>query len=251
VLIAAEASLVTPLVSALHMRAVMTIAEGRRPQLRKVSKAGVRVLPLVGATALLVSIGTWVGFIALVVPGIVLAITWAVAIQTAAVEHEGVRAAMRRSMRLTAGHYCHVVGLLLIIWLIAIASDLLSRALPLGRSSSFPSVLVGIAYFTFVASFSALTLALLYLDLRDRYVEGEHQPRQATGRFASMSWPWGISLAIGIGLVLDSALHRRHYASAHLSVRIFGAVLTCLAIVLALRLAIFIVAWVLDRLRGA
>ena len=43
-----------------------------------------------------------------------------------------------------------------------------ASAIPLGSTSRPPSVIVGIAVDTVLASFSALTLALLYFDLRAR-----------------------------------------------------------------------------------
>jgi hypothetical protein len=159
-------ALVNPLISALHVYAVQTAGEGRPPQLRTVALRGLAVLPVVGATALLTGIGMTIGFFAFVVPGVLLVARWAVAAQAAAVEREGPLAAIGSSTRLTEGRRLHVIGLILWLAIIAVAADEIARALPLGSSSGAAAVAVGIAVQTLVASVGALTLALLYFELR-------------------------------------------------------------------------------------
>jgi hypothetical protein len=119
----------------------------------------------VGATALLTGIGTTIGFVAFLVPGLLLAARWAVAPQAAALEREGPLSAIGASTRMTEGRRRHVLGLILSLAIFAVAADQLARALPLGSSSGVASVAVGIAVQTLIASLAALTLALLYFDL--------------------------------------------------------------------------------------
>lgn len=64
-----RATLVSPLISALHVYAVQTAGEGQPPQMRLVALRGIAILPVVGATALLTGIGTTIGLFAFVVPG--------------------------------------------------------------------------------------------------------------------------------------------------------------------------------------
>lgn len=163
-----RSSLITPLISALHMHAVVTIAAGRRPRLTRVALRGVTVLPVVAAAEIVSGIGVFLGTIALVVPGILLAVRWAVVAQAAALEGEGWVDALRSSRRLTTGHGWHVFGLLLLASVLTAAVLVGARAIPLGSSSGVGSVAVGTAVETLVASFSALTLALLYFDLQAR-----------------------------------------------------------------------------------
>jgi hypothetical protein len=167
-------ALVSPLISALHVYAVQIAGEGRLPRLRPVALRGVAVLPVVGATALLTGTGTAIGTLAFLVPGLLLAARWAVAAQAAAVEREGPLAAIGSSTRVTEGRRWHVLGLLLSLAIIAVGVDQLARALPLGSSSGAVAVAVGIAVQTLVASLGALTLALLYFELRG---PGEAEPR--------------------------------------------------------------------------
>jgi len=159
-------SLITPLVSALHVHAVVAIDEGRRPRLRAVALRGLKVLPVVAAAEVMASIGIFLGFVALIVPGILLSLRWAVVAQAAALDDEGWLAALRRSQRLTATHYGHVFGLLFVTAVLAWMVLLGVRAVPLGSTSGAASVAVGVAADTVIASFVALTLALLYFGLR-------------------------------------------------------------------------------------
>jgi hypothetical protein len=169
-------SLITPLVSALHMQAVVTIGDGQRPRLSAVGARGLRVLPIVAAAEVMANIGIFLGFIALIIPGVILLLRWAVVAQAAALEDERWLDALRSSRRLTAGHYGHVVALLLVTGILGFALRVCSWVIPLGSTSAPASVAVGIAVETVIASLSALTLALLYFDLRAR---AAHAPREA------------------------------------------------------------------------
>ncbi len=161
-----RSSLITPLISALHMHAVVVIGEGQRPRLGAVARRGLQVLPIVAAAEIMASIGIALGFIAFIIPGIVLALRWAVVAQAAALEGEGWLGALRSSRRLTATHYEQVFGLLFLTGILTSVVLLGARAIPLGSTSGPASVATGIAIETLIASFAALTLALLYFALR-------------------------------------------------------------------------------------
>jgi hypothetical protein len=171
-----RSSLITPLISALHMHAVVAIGEGKRPRLGTVARRGLAVLPVVAAAEIMANIGEFLGFIALVVPGVLLSIRWAVVAQAAALEGDGWLASLRSSARLTDSRYGHVFTLLLLVAVGGVAVHIGGSAIPLGSTSGSASASLGIAVDTGVTSLSALTLALLYFDLRYRATEA---PRQA------------------------------------------------------------------------
>jgi hypothetical protein len=161
--------LVGPLISALHVHAVIEIGEGRRPKLGLVAKQGLGVLAVVTAAEIIAGILIALGFVALIIPGIILSLRWSVVAQTAAVDHEGWLPALRRSGRLTAGHYWHVFRVLLAIGLLAFLLAVVTGAVVGGgHGTGVASVLIGIVVYTIIASFEALTLAVLYFDLRAR-----------------------------------------------------------------------------------
>jgi hypothetical protein len=161
-----RSSLITPLISALYVHAIVAIGEGLRPRLRAVALQGLRVLPVVAAAEIMASLGIALGLVAFVIPGIVLSLRWAVVAQAAALEGEGWLDALRSSRRLTATHYEHVFGLLFLTGILAFVVLLGVRAIPLGSTSGAASVTVGIVVETAIASFAAVTLALLYFGLR-------------------------------------------------------------------------------------
>ncbi len=160
--------LIGPLVSALHIHAVAVIGRGGKPRLGDVVLRALKVLPVVVAAVIVSAFGIVLGFIALIVPGVLLALGWAVVAQVAAIEHDGWLPSLHRSRELTRGHYRHIFALVAVTALLAASLALAVAVIPLGGSSGAVSVTVGILTRTLTASFSALTLALLYFDLLGR-----------------------------------------------------------------------------------
>jgi hypothetical protein len=161
--------LVGPLISALHVHAVIEIGAGRRPRLGPVALQGLRVLAVVAAAEIIAGILIALGFIAFIIPGIILSLRWSVVAQTAAVDHEGWLPALRRSRKLATGNYWHIFRVLVAIGFITFLIATVAGALVgTGHSASVAAVLIGIAVYTIIASFGALTLAVLYFDLRAR-----------------------------------------------------------------------------------
>jgi hypothetical protein len=165
-------ALVGPLVSALHIHAVIRIAQGEKPRLAEIATRGLRVLPVVAAAVIVADLGIALGFLALIVPGVLLVLRWSVVAQVAAVEHEGWIPSLGRSSELTRGHYWHILGLVVITVVVSGGVNFGAAALPLGSTSGAASVAVGIATRTITASYSALTLAILFFDLRARAAGG-------------------------------------------------------------------------------
>ncbi len=97
-------------------------------------------LPLIGLS-ILVTLGEWVGFIALFVPGLMLMVRWSVAVPALVVErNRGVLDSMGRSADLTKGHRWSIFGLFVVVgiaaWLVGVVS------LALGTSISAATGLV-------------------------------------------------------------------------------------------------------------
>jgi hypothetical protein len=158
------------------VHAVVVIGEGRQPRLGSVAWSGVRVLPIVGAAAVVADVGTELGFFALLIPGIVLWIRLVVVAQAAAIERVGVRPALRRSWQLTRGREWHVLGLILVVGVPVAAVSVGALLFTTGGGTSAGAVAIGIVVNTVLVSFSALTTALLYFDLRSRQEETQAVP---------------------------------------------------------------------------
>jgi len=161
-------SLISPLISALHVHAVILIGNGQAPKLAGVAAKGLRVLPVVSAAEIVATLGIYAGILALIVPGILLGFRWTVVAQSAAVEHDGWSSALRRSGQLTKGNYGHIFGLLLVLGALGVAVRLGVAAIPAGSTSGAGSVALGVLVDTVIASFGALTMAVLYFDLLAR-----------------------------------------------------------------------------------
>lgn len=160
-------SLIGPLISALHVHAVVLIGEGERPRIAEVALRGLRVLPVVAAAEIMATLGIGVGFVLFILPGVLLACRWSVVAQAAAIENEGWLPALRRSGALASGKYLHVLGVLIACGIISFAITLAAAATA-GSGSGPGSVVLGIAAHTVAASLTALITAILYFDLRSR-----------------------------------------------------------------------------------
>lgn len=169
-------SFVGPLISALHAHAVVQIGEGREPKLSSVAARGLAVLPVVAATEIVANICIGLGFLALVVPGVLLALSWAVVAQVAAVENEGWMPSLSRSRKLTSGNYGRIFRLFVLGGVVVFAVHLGASQIPLGGAASAPSVALGIGLDSITRSLIALALALLYFDLRHRATSPVVQP---------------------------------------------------------------------------
>jgi hypothetical protein len=173
--------LTIPLVTAVHVRAVMSIGRGERPPVWGSVRAGWDDLPAVSWAVLFAIAGSALGFLAFILPGIWLAVSWEFAAQAVVVEGCRGTAALRRSFELVRGRWWRVFGIIFLLSLLAQAAsalvslplDALARSVDSGALFTL-SRIVGdtIAY-----SLIALAGTLLFFDLRARGPE----PRRPSG----------------------------------------------------------------------
>jgi hypothetical protein len=163
-----------PLITAGHVYAVLQVSRGQEPRAGdSLSRAG-GVLPVLIGTVLLYSLGVVVGVIALIVPGIYLAVRWYVATQSVVAEELGPVEALRRSGELVRGQWWRVLGISLAVGLLgAVAGGV--AALPVGALAAVANsgallVLGNVIADSVILSFTALAATLLFFDLRARTV---------------------------------------------------------------------------------
>ena len=150
------------LVTAMMIWVIVRVSLGR--EVGFVSALGVLALSLVVrilGTALLVGVGVSVGFLLLIVPGLVLLVWFSLANQVVVVEGAAYFEALRRSMEVVRGSWWRVLYVLLVLMLINLAMVMLCGAL-FGEAAGAISQILGIL---FVPLWS-IALTLLYLDLR-------------------------------------------------------------------------------------
>jgi hypothetical protein len=164
----ADSFLVTPLISALHVRAVRDIGDGSRPRLIPTFRASLRNLPVVIVAAGISSVAILIGSLALFVPGALLRAWWAAVAQPAALDGGDWKAPLRRSSDLTEDYRWHSFGLVFIAGLIAFVPSF-GLGLIFGHTdTTAASFLAGTALQIVLRSFEALVIALLYFDLKAR-----------------------------------------------------------------------------------
>jgi MFS family permease len=145
---------------------------GRRSGVGDILTTGLRAfLPVIGVS-LLFGIALVVGFILLIVPGIMIACAWCVAVPALVAERVGVSDAFRRSADLTRGNRWRLFGLL-VIWAVAVMllSGIIGAvtgagALTAGGVFSPVALVLNFIYATLSGLVGATGVAVLYVDLR-------------------------------------------------------------------------------------
>jgi hypothetical protein len=156
-----------------------TVAEinGQRAPLGKCLSVGWRHWWPVFLVVMLMSLGITLGLILLVVPGIMLAIRWAVAAPVQVIENIGVRASLGRSAELTRGRRWPIFGLALVYalasWAITLTGIRFNGAFSggmagyvRGLSSPINLMLVLPIVSTIGGLISAAGLSAIYVELR-------------------------------------------------------------------------------------
>jgi Membrane domain of glycerophosphoryl diester phosphodiesterase len=123
-------------------------------------------------TSILMGVGVGLGLLLLIVPGILLAIRWAVAAPVVVLEGLGARAAMRRSQELVQGHRKDVFRVLANIWVRTgvawIACSLLIVGLASGTSHPLLAAWLGaVLASALVTPYAAHALNVVYYRLTD------------------------------------------------------------------------------------
>lgn len=125
------------LLQGMVVKAAVNGFNGKPTAFRDAFDAGVRmILPLLGL-AIIVGLGTVLGFMLLIVPGVILMVLWSVAAPVVVVERRGVMASLQRSRDLTRGHRWEVFGLLVIYMVLSFVIGLFAEGLGLATGGTF------------------------------------------------------------------------------------------------------------------
>ncbi len=154
------------LVQAALVKAVQDVRDGRVDlDLGETVRAALPYLGPVAAASILAGIGISIGFILIIVPGLILLTFWSLIVPSIVIGGEGVFASFSKSWRTVRGYAWHVFGTYVLVFLILIVFDivlgLILVALPLLARSFISSIVSG----TLVAPFLALVVTLVYYRL--------------------------------------------------------------------------------------
>jgi hypothetical protein len=160
-------ALVGPLVSALYVHALVALSERSAATIASIGPRALRVLPVVAAAQIIAGISIGLGFLLFLLPGIYLAVRFAVVAQVASLEGTDWPGALRRSGELMRRNYARVLLLLACVYAFNVVVTQIGIQL-VGNASTVGTVALGIAVATITQSFQALCSAVLYFDLRAR-----------------------------------------------------------------------------------
>lgn len=163
---------IAPLVTATAIHALKAIGAGERPRARASLQAGLDAFAPLFAALVLAAAGIALGVLALIVPGIYLAVRWFFVPQTVVLEGARGAAALRASADVTKDAWWRTFAIALVANLAAVLPALLiatpaaaaAKALDLQVVALAGSILTE----ALTAPFVALVATLLYYDLRAR-----------------------------------------------------------------------------------
>jgi hypothetical protein len=148
---------------------VSDVQDGRRDSSVEdlVRATGPVILPLIGA-GILAGIAIGIGFLLLVVPGLILLTIWSVIAPVIVVERTGVIEAFGRSRDLVRGNGWQVFGVIVIVFLIVIVVQAILGAIAVGIDDSVGlRILFNVIGSTVTAPIVALVAAVIYFRLRE------------------------------------------------------------------------------------
>lgn len=146
---------------------VRDVQDGRRDSSVQdlVDAAWPVVLPLIGV-GILAGIGIGIGFLLLVIPGLILLTIWAVIAPVIVVEHSGVIDSFGRSRELVRGNGWQVFGVIFVVFLISAVVAGILGAIGAGISDSVGMrILFNLIASTLTAPIAALAAATIYFRL--------------------------------------------------------------------------------------
>jgi uncharacterized membrane protein len=111
---------VSPILQTASMQAAMVRLRGTQPGLGACLVRGLRLWWPVLVVDIGVAFGVGLGLILLIVPGMLWALRWSVAVPVAVAEAPGISAALARSAALTRGHRWAILGVHVVIFLLGL-----------------------------------------------------------------------------------------------------------------------------------
>jgi hypothetical protein len=126
------------------------------------------VTPVLGqliAVALVAGIGILIGFVLIIVPGLVLLTMWAVAAPVVVVEHPGGIRALGRSRELVSGNGWQVFGVIVVLDILVVIVALILEVAA-DSAGTGVGIVVTVIVGVLAAPIPALASAVLYFDLR-------------------------------------------------------------------------------------
>ena len=150
------------------VKAVEDVRDGRADlSVRATLESALPKINVLSATGILASIAIGIGFLLLIVPGLILLTIWSVVIPAVMVENTGVFRGFGRSQELVRGNGLNVFTVIVLtVALIIVAGLVAGLALAPINPEWVESIIVNVVANTVVAPFTAVAWTLMYFRLR-------------------------------------------------------------------------------------
>jgi|HubBroStandDraft_2_1064218.scaffolds.fasta_scaffold00580_9 hypothetical protein len=156
----------TTLFTGMVVELVADVQDGRRDaspgQLLRAATPVLGQLILVGIVA---GIGIVIGFILIIVPGLILITIWSVAAPVVVLEQPGVLAALRRSRELVRGNGWQVFGVIVVVYIMVAVISFIIEGIAESAGSGV-GIVVRVIVGVLTAPLAALAASVLYFELR-------------------------------------------------------------------------------------
>jgi hypothetical protein len=163
---------VAPLIAAAAIHILRELAAAREPHPGRSLQVGLDVFAPVFLAVVLAGVGIAVGLLALIVPGLFLAVRWLFVPQAVVIDGARGAGALRASWEATRGFWWRTLGVILLANLVALLPGLLIvsplNALAESADRQVVSLVGVIVSETITAPFVAIVSTLLFYDLRAR-----------------------------------------------------------------------------------
>lgn len=171
------------LVQAALVKAVQDVRDGRVDlNLGETVSAVVPYVLPVAAASILAGIGISIGFILIIVPGLVLLTFWSLIVPSIVIGGAGVFGSFGKSWRTVRGYAWHVFGTYVLVFLILIVFNIVLSLILLALPSVARNFISNVISGTLVAPFLALVVTLIYYRLT-----AVHEARNLGG--GDPAWP--------------------------------------------------------------
>lgn len=153
---------------------------GQKPAVGEALATGLRNFLGLIIVSILFGLAVVFGFVLLIVPGIMIATAWCVAVPSLVAERRGVFDSFSRAAELTRGHRWRIFGLFVLLWIIMIVLGLVISSISTAAMFATPgsldnpvaaalnpiSILLQVIQQTITAVIGASLVAVLYVELR-------------------------------------------------------------------------------------
>ena len=154
------------LLQAALVKAVQDVRDGRVDlDLRATVAAAMPFVGSVAVASILAAIGIWVGFILIIVPGLILLTFWSLIVPEIVIGGAGAIESFSRSWRTVRGYAWNVFGTFIVVFLILIVAEIVLSAVFLALPYAWRSFIADLVSGALVAPFLAAVVTLIYYRL--------------------------------------------------------------------------------------